>query len=94
MWAGAYVDGLYDFGSSSTRFSVGPELGWMFGGIELGYLTQYVDKQFYHGFRAALVVTFGLISGYCRWGHLFRPLEETDFAELGVLLKFPFPLEK
>jgi len=94
LWAGGYVDGFHDFGTGASRFSIGPEVGWMFGGIELGYLTQWFDKRFHHGFRAGVVLTLGLISAYCRWGHLFGLPDESDFAELGVLLKFPFPIER
>jgi len=93
LWIGGYVDGVHDFGKGASRFSAGPELGWMFGGIELGYLTQWMDEQFHHGFRVGLIVTFGILAGYVRWGHLFGVVEESDFGEIGVLLKFPFPID-
>ena len=92
FWAGGYLDGLRDFGAEVSRLSCGAQLGWMFGGVEAGYLAQWTGGEIEHGVRIGLIATLGVISLYARYGHVFDALVQSEFVELGMLLKFPFPL--
>jgi hypothetical protein len=92
LWAGGYVDVLRDFGAGSTRFSIGPEFGWAFVGIDAGYLGQIRKGVYHHGFVGRFMLSIGLVTAYARWGHLFDDPTERNFGEFGALLKFPIPL--
>ena len=93
MWGGGFVDGLWDDASGTYRFCAGPEFGVMFGGVELGYMVERYAEEWYHGVRAGLVATVAFLSLYGRIGFLFGNPEEPTIGELGVLVKFPLPLE-
>jgi hypothetical protein len=93
MWGGGFVDGLWDEGSGTYRFCAGPEFGVMFGGVELGYLVERYAEKWYQGLRAGVVATVAFLSLYGRIGFLFGDAEESTIGELGVLVKFPLPLE-
>jgi len=93
LWFGGYADGLYDNGSGTYRFCAGPEFGFMFGGVEVGYLAERYADGWHHGVRAGLVATVAFLSLYGRFGFLFGNPEEPTVGELGILAKFPLPLE-
>lgn len=93
IWGGGYVDVLRDLGAKSTRFSIGPEFGWSFIGIDAGYMGDIRDGDYHHGMTIRLLLTISIVSIYGRWGHVFGLDEESDFGEVGVLLKAPIPLK-
>ncbi|MBI5537227.1 MAG: hypothetical protein HY898_31185 [Deltaproteobacteria bacterium] len=91
-WMGVYTDVLRDFGNDRTRWSVGPELGFSFVGIDGGFLTQLGEDKVYTGYQIRGLVTMSLLSLYGRGGWLPSHPSEQGFAEVGVLLKIPIPL--
>lgn len=88
LWYGAYVDGLYDFGASETRLSIGPEFGYLIFGVDGGYLLAASAEGQRHGVSVRPLLTFGLVAAYSRLGVLFGDRGDT-FGEAGVLLKLP-----
>lgn len=91
VWAGGYVDGLWDFGADQFRFSVGPEVGVAFLGFDAGYMGMVAaDDSYHHGFVARGMLSLGLLALYGRYGRTFDP--GAGLGELGVLLKFPIPI--
>jgi hypothetical protein len=92
LWFGGFVDGLYDNGSATYRVCAGPEFGFMFGGVEVGYLAERFADGWHHGVRAGVVATIAFLSLYGRFGFLFNSPDEPTVGEIGVLAKFPLPL--
>ena len=90
-WLGLYGDLVRDFGSDTTRLSAGPEVGHELAGIDGGLLVESGDDARW-GVSGRLVGTIGVLAMYARWGHFFDDLPDDDFAELGLLITFPYPL--
>jgi hypothetical protein len=91
-WYGAWVDGVHDFGSRSTRVGVGPEVGFGPLGLDAGYLASIDDAgAVRHGFSLRTLFTIGVVGLYGRWGHLFGAGPH-DHGEVGLLAKFPIEL--
>lgn len=90
-WLGGYADGLYDFGAGAARASAGVEVGWFAWGLEAGWVAGFGDGL-EHGGRVGALLTSGLTSGYVRWVRWWAAGE--DVLELGVLLKWPFRLQR
>lgn len=88
-WVGGYVDALWDSGAGALRASVGPELGWRFFGVDLGYVFQASPQGVHHGLAVRPVLTFGFFAIEGRYGHLFGEVRGADFFEVGVLIKVP-----
>ena len=91
VWGGLYVDGVWDWGSDTTRVSFGGEVGFAFIGLDMGYLWDIGpgwDHRQGLSLRGLLTISIVTITG--RWGHLFSgdPVER-DFGEVGILIKFP-----
>lgn len=87
LWAGLYLDGLYDARTQGGRFSLGPELGWAWFGLDAGVVLD--DGAV--GWRARLLGTTGLACLYV--GALQSG--DADGAvvfEVGLMAKIPFPL--
>jgi hypothetical protein len=93
LWIGGYVDALYDFGAKATRFSIGPEIGWSLVGIDFGYMGDVRRGEYHHGIDLRVLLTLSMVAIYGRWGHVFGLDRESDFGEVGVLLKAPIPLK-
>jgi len=94
LWAGAYVDGLYDFGPNAFRYSIGPEVGVSVLGLDFGYLGVVDDQDGYaSGIQLRAIVSMGIFAAYGRWGHVFGDVSEHDFGEVGVLIKVPIHLD-
>lgn len=90
LWGGGYLDALYDTSGKAFRFGLGAEIGFMPVGLEVGYLGQVADGTLRHGVRVGGVLTVSYIGLYGRYNHVFgNGVAEPDFAEVGVLLKFP-----
>lgn len=88
-WFGAYADGLYDFGAGEGRFSVGPEVGVAFFGLDGGYLAVVGPGGTQHGFTVRPLLTCGLASAYVRYGQVVTGTDDR-FGEVGLLVKLPF----
>lgn len=88
-WVGGYVDALWDSGPGALRASVGPEIGWRFVGVDLGYVLQAGPQGAHHGLAVRPVLTFGFFAIEARYGHLFGDVPGADFLEVGVLIKVP-----
>jgi hypothetical protein len=94
-WLGLYGDLVRDLGSDTTRLTVGPEVGHELAGVDGGMLLQLGDQSRW-GVTARLVGTIGVLAIYARWGHFLSDgdLPDQDFVELGILVKFPYPIYK
>jgi hypothetical protein len=94
IWLGGYVDGVYDTARSVGRFSVGPELGWTFFGIDGGLLAQVGGARVDPGVVVRPVVTIGWLGLYARYGHVFSGDALEDFGDVGLLLKYPLEVHE
>jgi hypothetical protein len=92
-WVGGYLDALRDFGSGTTRISVGPEAGIAGLGIDMGLLVQLGDGQRW-GWSVRPAITNGVISVGVRYARFFDGKPEASFGEASVLLKWPFKVGK
>ncbi len=88
LWYGGYLDGLHDFGGDSTRVSLGPEVGYGPVGMDAGYLMDLSGDGVRHGVSLRPMLTLGVFTPYARFGFLDSG-SERNFAEFGVLVKFP-----
>ena len=92
-WLGGYVDGLWDSGIEGFRGSIGPELGWGPFGLDFGFVLQANSDDTNPGFVVRPVFTASFIAIQGRYGHLFGGAKNTNYGELGLLIKIPFSLE-
>lgn len=93
FWAGAYVDALADFGATSGRFTIGPEIGFGLFGIDGGYLLNVDNDGAHHGTSVRFLFTLAFTAFYGRWEHLFGDARERNVGEVGLLIKIPFPID-
>jgi hypothetical protein len=70
-WIGGYNDLIWDFGSDSLRYSIGPEFGIGPFGLDGGYLVSVRNEVLQQGFQVRLLLTVGSFAFYSRWGRLF-----------------------
>ncbi len=87
-WTGLYADALRDAGSSSSRLSMGPELGRGVLGVDGGYVLERAHGRSFHGacVRPLLSLGFAILYGRVGWvPHAPKPI----VAEAGLLLKVP-----
>lgn len=93
-WYGAYADGIRDFRRDSTRFSLGFEGGYSLIGGDIGPVVELDDENRF-GMRFRVVLTAAWFTAYggpvIRFGD--QGEEERLTGEVGVLLKFPLPLQ-
>jgi hypothetical protein len=89
IWFGGYLDALYDFGSDATRFSIGPEVGAWYLGLD-GGLVRELEEPGRYGFAIRPALTVGFASLFVRYTHFFESTPEDTHVEVGVLLKYPF----
>ncbi len=85
LWYGAYADVVLNAGH--TRFSMGPELGWAFLGLDGGVLLRDDGEP---GFTLRPMLTLALLSAYYRYGSYFD--DSLSFHETGVLIKLPLSI--
>jgi hypothetical protein len=90
LWIGVYTDVLRDFGSDTTRFSLGPELGYSLLGLDGGLIAQVGDDGRW-GWTVRGSITFAVASVYVRRAELLDDLPDSTLWEVGVLLKIPYP---
>lgn len=88
FWLGGYADAKRDFGGGAWRVSAGPEIGYGVAGVDGGYLVEYAGGKQRQGFAGRAVVGVSAVSLACRVGALGSDL----FAEIGLLLKWPFAI--
>jgi hypothetical protein len=87
-WLGLYADAYWVGKLDQIRFTVGPELGWMVVGLDVGYVgVATFDGGYTHGMAARIVLTASILAAYFRWDWLAHA---RDYGELGILVKFPF----
>ena len=91
-WVGLYGDVLRDFGDSSTRFSVGPEVGWGPFGIDGGLLVRTMESATRMGWQMRGLLTLGVIALYAGYGNVPNDPEDRGITQFGMLLKVPFPI--
>lgn len=89
-WGGLYADLLRDFGSSTTRFSAGPELGYGLIGVDGGFVT-FLQGSADRGVQGRLLFSLGVLSLYGRAGWLPTGAHPS-FTEVGLLIKWPISL--
>ena len=95
FYYGAYVDGLWDFGPDEFRFSIGPEIGGAFLGLDMGYLGVATGAgDFYNGLSLRAFFSVIMAHAYVRFGMLFdSPGKNDGFVEVGILIKLPIMLD-
>jgi len=84
-WAGAYVDGVYDFGTDATRFTVGPEAGMNVVGIDGGLVVARRGGKTSAGFAIRPVFALGFVQFFAR----YERVGGDNVLEIGGLLKWP-----
>jgi hypothetical protein len=87
-WVGGYVDVIRDFGSDTTRLSLGPEVGWRFLALDGGVVRELGDDPAW-GFTIRPAITVGVATAFVRYTRFGADHVETDHVEIGVLLKLP-----
>jgi hypothetical protein len=93
-WFGGYADVVRDFGSDTTRFTIGPEVGRSYVGVDGGLLVDVGDTT-HLGASGRVVATLSAVALYARAGFILDSgAPESHFIELGVLLKVPLPFHR
>ena len=91
-WFGGYADLVRTLGADTTRISVGPEFGYLFFGLDGGYLVEWGEQIPRHdGINIRLSLGIGVCSFYIRSIWLFE-VEPRLFVESGFVLKVPLHL--
>ena len=85
-WMGVYGD-FVRHSDPRSRWSVGPEIGHAFLGMDAGYVNYGDDLGNAAGFRARGHLTLGFVGLHLGGGRLSNGVG--GFFEAGVLLKFP-----
>ena len=92
-WLGLYADALYNTGSQHTHLTFGPELGSGPVGVDLGLLVDVAgDEGVRLGARGRLIASVGFVALYLGASTVFDE-RRRPAGEVGVLLKFPIPIE-
>jgi hypothetical protein len=91
-WIGGYADAVHDFGANTTRFSIGPEIGYGLFGLDGGYLFE-AGEQDHHGLTVRGAITVGFVAVYARYSRVFGA-DDPNRGELGLLFKVPLPVGK
>jgi hypothetical protein len=89
FWGGGYADALYDAGTRRVRFSLGPELGIFFLGIDGGILLDVGEGEVRPGLVIRPMIALKFVFPYARFGRRGGS-DPSTFSELGVLVKYPF----
>lgn len=87
LWAGGYVDTVYDTGTGDLRFSIGPEVGWFCLGLDTGLMVEVRDGKVSPGFVLRPLLAAVYVFPYARFG--WRAEDGPGYSEFGVLLKYP-----
>jgi hypothetical protein len=90
-WLGAYAEAAYLTNEGATRFSIGPEVGFLILGLDGGFLDVVDHGNSLVGFTLRPMLTFGVLAVYGRWDHTFSNGGE-DGGQIGILVKVPVPL--
>ena len=94
-WYGAFADALHDFRRDTNRLSLGIEAGYRLIGFDLGPMMELGGEQTRYGLRGRVVLTGAWVTFYggpaVRFGDVGDDGRVT--GEIGVLVKFPIPLE-
>jgi hypothetical protein len=93
VWWGGYADALFETNQVTGRFSIGPEVGWAFVGVDGGVVGFLHDARFDPGLAIRPMLTFGFVSLYFRGEKLFLPGQQVDDGQVGLLVKWPFELK-
>jgi hypothetical protein len=88
FWGGAYLDAVYDFGTERVRFSLGPEFGFLFLGVDAGLVLDVGEGKARHGFVVRPMLAVRWVFPYVRFGTV-KGDDPYNFSEVGVLLKYP-----
>jgi len=90
-WYGLQGDLLVDWNgdrAAGARWSLGPELGVAFYGIDLSYFGERTDGDTHHGFQARAKLTLGLVAVYFRGAYALSGEDESSL-ETGLQVKLP-----
>ncbi|HEY5935732.1 MAG TPA: hypothetical protein VIU61_13885 [Kofleriaceae bacterium] len=90
FWYGAYLDLVRNFGTDTTRMTVGPELGLNYVGVDGGFMVD-VGDTIRTGFVIRPVLTIGVVTLGYRYGYFFDDDPDNRFHELGLLIKWKLP---
>ena len=93
-WLGGFVDAQWDGGSRAFRHGIGPEFGIGLIGVDVSYFGELRDGRYRPGFAARALLTFGVVAAYGRYGRAYDGTDSADFAEFGMLAKFPLRLSR
>lgn len=87
-WAGFWGDALWNSCTNTGQVGFGPEAGWLFFGVDAGYLLQ-PGQQTRHGFRARVLFTMALGAVYLGYSEWLTGPGPSRVGSLGFLFKFP-----
>lgn len=88
-WYGATADLTTAPAGGLTELGVGAAIGVYVVGADLSYVLDRQDARWIHGARGRALVTIGLVGFHV--GYVARANAD-DAVELGLLVKYPFPL--
>ena len=76
-------------GPTGARYSVGPEVGSYFFGVQAGYFGERLDGETRHGIEGTFKLTVGVIGFYARVSHVTSSDADPNSVELGMQVKSP-----
>ena len=86
-WVGGYLDATYDFRTRAPTASIGPEVGYMFMGLDGGVAVRRRNADFEPGVMGRLSATAGVFGLFGRFN--YWPTVETYTIQAGATFKFP-----
>ena len=95
-WFGLQADLLADWNGArdaGARWSVGPEAGVLFYGVDVSYFGERVDEQNRHGMQVRAKLTVGLAALYVRGAYTVTPVESSSI-DVGLQLKLPVYMKR
>ena len=90
FWYGGYFDLVRDFGTDTTRITLGPELGLNYVGVDGGFMVDVGDVT-RTGFVIRPVLTVGVVTLGYRYGYFFDEDPDNRFHEASLLIKWKLP---
>ena len=92
LFVGGFADVNHDFGRDVTRVVIGPEVGWLFFGVDAGLAIELTEPD------TRLGVALRPFASFLGFASLYLRVEVFETApvvigEVGLLLKFPLPID-
>jgi hypothetical protein len=87
-YAGGVVDAVRDWHRGGYRMMAGPMIGYLFWGIDGGYLLDNSLGGLHHGVAVRTFMSIGFLSIFARYGAV---IHAPAFVDFGLLIKLPMP---